>query len=132
MNPNPSRPLLMLNPDIYHEAASPLIKHDPDIGWEVFVPEDNLPTTLRCVSLSPEGLYVETTDGAWDLIALEDMAELVEPVPHIPDDPMEFEITNRSRLITKLLPYVQVAAGQPEPVVSGQERMRRRLDPEWQ
>ena len=115
------------------KPMNPIIKHDTDLGWEMFVPQHLLPLELRVISVSPAGLYIETVNGEWDLIPFQDLADLVAVGSRTLDECIDIDIPSRNRsIIAKLTCPVNIAAGQPEPIITGQERMRRRLDAEWQ
>ena len=115
------------------KPMNPIIKHDTDLGWEMFVPQHLLPLELRVISVSPAGLYIETVNDEWDLIPFQDLADLVAVGSRTLDECIDIDIPSRNRsIIAKLTCPVNIAAGQPEPIITGQERMRRRLDAEWQ
>lgn len=115
------------------KPQNPIIKRDKDIGWEVMVPPDLLPVTLRCVSISPEGLYIETKDEAWDMIPFQDLADLVDIGSRTLDEQIDIDLSDHTRsLIAKLTCPIVVAAGQPrdhrDSMPTGQERAYRRWD----
>lgn len=113
------------------KIAEPIIKHDTDLGWEMFVPQHLLPVELRVVSVSPAGLYIETTTDTWDLIPFQDLADLVDIGSRSLDENIIIDPTDHNRsLIGKLTCPVNVVAGQPDDhrdsMPTGQERAYRR------
>lgn len=111
------------------KPQEPIIKRDTDLGWELFVPRHLLPGELRVVSISPAGLYIETIDDTWDLLPFEDLRDLLDDGGRSLDECIDIDIPSRNRnLIAKLTCPVNIAAGQPEPVISGQERAYRRWE----
>ena len=83
----------------------PIIKHDTDLGWELFVPQHLLPVELRVVSVSPAGLYIETTTDAWDLIPFQDLADLMGIGSRTLDEQIDIDPidhTRRDRKSTRL------------------------------
>lgn len=114
------------------KPQNPIIKRDTDIGWEIFVPPSMLPAELRTVSISPEGLYIETTSDTWDLIPFMDLADLVEVGSRALDECLDIEIGRNRTLIAKLTCPVNVKAGQPkddpDSMPTGQERTYRRWE----
>lgn len=115
------------------QISEPIIKHDTDLGWELFVPQNLLPVGLRVVSVSPAGLYIETVTDTWDLIPFQDLADLVDAGSRSLDENIEIDPIDHNRnLIAKLTCPVNIDAGQPSDhrdlMPSGQERAYRRWD----
>jgi hypothetical protein len=111
------------------KPMNPIIKHDTDLGWEIFIPQHLLPIELRTISISPAGLYLETIEGGWDLIPFQDLADLMDTGSRSLDECIDIDIPTRNRsIIAKLTCPVNIAAGQPEPILTGQERAYRRWD----
>ena len=115
------------------KIAEPIIKHDTDLGWELFVPQHLLPIELRTVSVSPAGLYIETIDNSWDLIPFEDMRDLLDEGSRSLDENIDIDPIDRNRsIIASLTCPVIVAAGQPaahhDSMPTGQERAYRRWE----
>lgn len=115
------------------KPQEPIIKHDTDLGWEMFVPQHLLPVELRVVSVSPAGLYIETTTDTWDLIPFQDLSDLVDIGSRTLDEQIDIDPSDHNRnLIAKLTCPVVVAAGQPrdhrDSMPTGQERAYRRWD----
>ena len=109
------------------KPQEPIIKHDTDLGWELFVPQHLLPVELRVVSVSPAGLYLETTTDTWDLIPFQDLADLVDIGSRTLDECIDIDPSDHNRtLIAKLTCPVNVEAGQPKPIITGQERAYQR------
>ena len=109
------------------KPQEPIIKHDTDLGWEMFVPQHLLPVELRVVSVSPAGLYIETIDDTWDLLPFEDLRDLLDVGGRTLDEQIDIDPSDHNRtLIAKLTCPVNVQAGQPEPIITGQERAYRR------
>lgn len=112
---------------------NPIIKHDTDLGWEMFVPQHLLPIELRVISMSPAGLYVETVNDEWDLIPFQDLVDLVAVGSRTLDECIDIDIPSRNRsIIAKLSCPVNIVAGQPrdhcDTMPTGQERAYRRWD----
>lgn len=115
------------------KPQNPIIKRDTDLGWEIFVPPHMLPVELRVVSVSPAGLYIETTTDTWDLIPFQDLADLVDIGSRTLDECIDIASSDHNRsLIAKLTCPVNVQAGQPKDdpnnMPTGQERTFRRWE----
>lgn len=115
------------------KPLNPIIKHDTDLGWEMFVPQHLLPIELRTISVSPAGLYIETTTDTWDLIPFQDLADLVDVGSRSLDECIDVDVLGRNRgMIARLTCPVNIAAGQPEPIITGKERAYRRWEADRQ
>ena len=115
------------------KPQEPIIKHDTDLGWELFVPQHLLPVELRVVSVSPAGLYLETIDDTWDLIPFEDLRDLLDDGGRSLDEQIDIDPSDHNRtMIAKLTCPVIVADGQPrdhrDTMPTGQERAYRRWE----
>lgn len=102
---------------------------DSDLGWEIIIPEITLANTgLAKVSVTPDGIYIESPDGHYDLLPFAELAELLQDADalHL-DEPAAIEI-NRAALVDRLNGTVKQLPGVPCPPRTGQQRAASRWE----
>lgn len=108
------------------ESGYPLIRidPDPDASWEVYLPEQALDDTdLQNVTITTDGIYVENTDGDWDIIPFSELSELLQGAGcRNLDDRIDL-FDPRISLIAHLGDHVILLPGQPGYIVTGQQRV---------
>jgi hypothetical protein len=57
----------------------PTLALDEHGGWELILPATVLPAMIAAISITDNGIYIETTDGAYDLISYADLEDMIIP-----------------------------------------------------
>ena len=57
----------------------PTLSFDAGNGWEIILPADNLPAGIANITVTDDGIYLETTSGEYDLITYQDLLDVMVP-----------------------------------------------------
>jgi len=57
----------------------PTLSLDEHGGWEFILPATVLPAMIAAISITDDGIYIETFDGAYDLISYADLEDMIVP-----------------------------------------------------
>jgi hypothetical protein len=105
------------------ESGYPLIRIDEDASWEVYLPPEPFDDTdLVNVTITTDGIYVENTDGDWDIIPFSELSELMQGAGCRNLDERIDLVDPRLSLIAKLDGTVKRCPGQPGYIVTGKQR----------
>lgn len=105
------------------DGSLPRIIVEPEAGeagWEIQLPALALSDTdLLNVTISPYGIYVENTNGDWDVIPYSELSELLQSAGcRNLDEPIDC-VEPRLAIIAKLGDTVTRSSGQPGYVATG-------------
>lgn len=57
----------------------PTLSFGPGNGWEIILPVDALPHGIANITVTDDGIYLETTSGDYDLITYQDLIDVMVP-----------------------------------------------------
>ncbi len=60
-------------------ATLPTLSFGPGNGWEIILPAPALPAGIANITVSDDGIYLETTSGEYDLITYQDLLDVMVP-----------------------------------------------------
>lgn len=60
-------------------TALPTLSLDSHGGWELILPASVLPGNVANITVSDEGIYLETETGLYDLITFDDLLDIAVP-----------------------------------------------------
>ena len=57
----------------------PTLSFDPGNGWEIILPVEALPAGIANITVTDDGIYLETQAGEYDLITYQDLLDVMVP-----------------------------------------------------
>lgn len=57
----------------------PTLSLDAGNGWEIILPAETLPSGIANITVTDDGIYLETTGGEYDLITYQDLLDVMVP-----------------------------------------------------
>jgi hypothetical protein len=57
----------------------PTLSFDAGNGWEIILPAESLPSGIANITVTDDGIYLETTSGEYDLITYQDLIDVMVP-----------------------------------------------------
>ena len=60
-------------------STLPTLSFAPGNGWEIILPAESLPSGIANITVTDDGIYLETTSGDYDLITYQDLLDVMVP-----------------------------------------------------